>query len=235
MSKVNAHCVVGIDLGSTFSTIARLQNNGSVDLVRDKIKPNNEWIPSIVCYKEDGTVLVGQSARKEERKSPKNVIIDAKRMLGHRYDDPIIQQLSEKWLFDISPSSDGAILIKTCQGLKHPWEVCSEIIKYLLKLAQGQAKGYEITHAVVSVPANYSSTQRNETIKAAKLAGLKEVHLVSEPTAGVMNYWFSNFNDNFSVQKLFLFMILEVERLMYLLLLLQAILSKSKLSKEICF
>ncbi|KAK8882880.1 Heat shock protein ssb1 [Tritrichomonas musculus] len=200
---VDPHCVVGIDLGSTFSTVARLQNNGTIELVKDKIKPT-EWIPSVVCYKSDGNVLVGFSALKDERKNPKNVIVDAKRMLGHRYDDSIIQKLSEKWLFDISKASDGKILVNTCQGTKHPWEVCSEIIKYLLKLAQGQAKGYTITHAVVSVPANYSTTQRQETIKAAKAAGLQTVHLISEPTAGVMNYWFSNFNSNFFRPKVIL-------------------------------
>lgn len=201
--SVDPHCVVGIDLGSTFSTIARLQNNGSIDVVRDRIKPT-EWIPSVVCYKEDGNVLVGFSALREERKSPKNVINDAKRMLGHRYDDMIIKKLSEKWLFDICEDSDGSILIKTCQGNKHPWEVCSEIIKYLLKLAQMQAKGHTITHAVVSVPANYSTTQRKETIKAAQAAGLQTIHLISEPTAGVMNYWYSNFNTNFFRSKIIL-------------------------------
>lgn len=190
--SVDPHNVVAIDLGTTTSSIARLNNNGTIEQITDRVFNQSDCIPSVVCYKQNKT-LVGFNALREERKSPMDVIYDAKRMLGHQYDDEIIQKLYKKWLFKISKADDGSILIETCQGPKHPWEVCSEIIKFLKENAESKAMGHKITHAVVSIPANYNSTQRKETIMAAKAAGLQEVHLISEPTAAVMNYWFNNY------------------------------------------
>lgn len=188
------YSVVGIDLGTTFSTIGRVENNGQINLFKDKVGLT-EWIPSIVAYTNTNEIIVGKLALDEQRKHPENVILDAKRMLGRNYSDRVIQEFSKKWLFKIDQDSDGSILINTSMGSKTPVEVCSEIIRYLLHLASEQSANREITHAIISVPANYNTRQRDETKKAAIMAGLKEVHLISEPTAGIVAYWFSNCDD----------------------------------------
>lgn len=192
---VDHHNVMAIDYGTTTSSGARLNNNGSIDQITDRVFNQSDCIPSVVCYKEDKT-LVGFNALREERKSPTQVIYDAKRMIGKRYDDEIIQELSKGWLFKIRKADDGSILIETCQGLKHPWEICMEVLKFLKENAESKAMGHKITHVVVSIPANYNTTQRKETLKAAKAAGFEKVHLISEPTAAVMNYWFNNFGSS---------------------------------------
>ncbi|KAK8880640.1 hypothetical protein M9Y10_003323 [Tritrichomonas musculus] len=194
MNKIPYYSVVGIDLGTTFSTIGRVENNGQINLFKDGIS-SSEWIPSIVAYTNGQDIIVGKLALEEQRKHPENVITDAKRMLGHKYSDPLIQELSKKWLFKIDSDENGDILIKTSMGPKTPVEVCSEIIRYLIELASEQSANNSITHAIISVPANYSSRQRDETKKAGQMAGLEEVHLINEPTAGIISYWFSNYDD----------------------------------------
>lgn len=105
-------------------------------------------------------------------------------------DNPIIKKLSDKWLFDISESDDGSIIINTCQGPKHPWEVCSEIIKFLISLAS-KSKSIPIKCAVISIPQMYNSIQKNEIIQASKAAGIQNVHLITESSAEILNYWYS--------------------------------------------
>lgn len=188
--SVSYLCAVGIDLGTTYSSIGRFDSQGSILLFQDKVN-SSPWIPSVVSYAKS-CVKVGNLALDDQRKYPKEVIVDAKRMIGRYYNDNIIQELKQKWLFKIRSSNDGGIEIETSQGPKKPVEVCRDIIKYLLELAKEHSENKKITHAVISVPANYNSFQREETKKAAEMAGLKVVHLINEPTAGITSYWFSN-------------------------------------------
>ncbi|KAK8843010.1 ATPase with role in protein import into the ER [Tritrichomonas musculus] len=190
---------VGIDFGTSCSSVARLLNNGEIRPIKDPYS-ESEWIPSIVYFSPTGEVLIGEAALDEQREHPTDVIYDSKRMIGRNYNNEHIQKLKNEWPFEICedkrPETRGKILIKTQAGLKEPWEICKEIIKYLLYIAQDQAGNTQITHAVLSVPANYDTTQRNDIMKAAVSAGLKVVNFITEPTAGVLNYWYYNNNIN---------------------------------------
>lgn len=187
--------VVGIDLGTTFSSIGKFDSRGNVNLLNDKAT-QNQWIPSVVSYADSTSgYKVGNLALDDQRKHPQDVIVDAKRMLGHRYDDEIIQKLKNKWFFKIEPEKDGSIKIITCQGTKSPVQVIRDIIRYLLNIAKENNGNIEITHAVITVPANSNITQRQETKYAAQLAGISHVHLIHEPTSAIIAYWFSNSGD----------------------------------------
>lgn len=181
---------VGIDLGTTYSSIGRLDPRGNVFLFNDKVTQQST-IPSVVSY-ANRTPKVGAAAYDDQRKNPQDVIYDAKRMLGHNYHDDIIQKFKDKWLFKVKQGQNDEVLIETSHGVKRPIDVCCDIIKYLLQIGYEYSEGREITHAVISIPANYNSTQRDETKKAAEMAGLRVVHLISEPTAGITAYWFSD-------------------------------------------
>ena len=187
--------VVGIDLGTTFSSIGQFDSRGNVNLLNDKTT-QNQWIPSVVSYADSSSgYKVGNLALDDQRKYPQDVIIDAKRMLGHRYDDKIIQELKNKWFFEIEPLNDGSINILTCQGPKSPVQVVRDIIRYLLNIAKENNGNIDITHAVITVPANSNITQRQETEYAAQLAGISCVHLIHEPTSAIIAHWFSNSGD----------------------------------------
>ena len=170
---------VGIDLGTTNSLVATVQSGLPVIL---KDMDENSLIPSIVYYGKNET-KVGHEALSYLSKDAKNTIVSVKRLMGHTRSD--IQNIeSLPYTFD-DASQD--IQIKTNQGLKHPVEISSDILKKLKDLAEVSLCG-EITGAVITVPAYFDDAQRQATKDAAKLAGLNVLRLINEPTAAAVAY-----------------------------------------------
>ena len=170
---------VGIDLGTTNSLVATVQSGLPV-ILQDM--DENSLIPSIVYYGKNET-KVGHEALSYLSKDAKNTIVSVKRFMGHTRSD--IQNIeSLPYTFD-DASQD--IQIKTNQGLKHPVEISSDILKKLKDLAEVSLCG-EITGAVITVPAYFDDAQRQATKDAAKLAGLNVLRLINEPTAAAVAY-----------------------------------------------
>jgi molecular chaperone HscA len=142
----------------------------------------NSLIPSIVYYGKNET-KVGHEALPYLSKDAMNTIVSVKRFMGHARSD-IQNPESLPYTFD-DASQD--IQIKTSQGLKHPIEISSDILKKLKDLAEVSLCG-EITGAVITVPAYFDDAQRQATKDAAKLAGLNVLRLINEPTAAAVAY-----------------------------------------------
>ena len=170
---------VGIDLGTTNSLVATVQSGLPVIL---KDMDENSLIPSIVYYGKNET-KVGHEALPYLSKDAMNTIVSVKRFMGHTRSD-IQNPESLPYSFD-DASQD--IQIKTSQGLKHPVEISSDILKKLKDLAEVSLCG-EITGAVITVPAYFDDAQRQATKDAAKLAGLNVLRLINEPTAAAVAY-----------------------------------------------
>ena len=170
---------VGIDLGTTNSLVATVQSGLPVIL---KDMDENSLIPSIVYYGKNET-KVGHEALPYLSKDAMNTIVSVKRFMGHTRSD-IQNPESFPYTFD-DASQD--IQIKTSQGLKHPIEISSDILKKLKDLAEVSLCG-EITGAVITVPAYFDDAQRQATKDAAKLAGLNVLRLINEPTAAAVAY-----------------------------------------------
>ena len=170
---------VGIDLGTTNSLVASVQS-GLPTILKDA--NGNSLIPSIVYYGQNN-IKVGHEALSYLSTDAKNTIVSVKRFMGHTKSDI---QYRESLPYAFDDHSDD-IQIKTEQGLKHPIEISSDILKKLKDLAEVSLCG-EITGAVITVPAYFDDAQRQATKDAAKLAGLNVLRLINEPTAAAVAY-----------------------------------------------
>jgi molecular chaperone HscA len=170
---------VGIDLGTTNSLVATVQSGLPIIL---KDSNGNALIPSIVYYGKN-EIKVGHEALQYLSTDAKNTIVSVKRFMGHTASD-IQYRESLPYTFD---DHNDDIQIKTEQGLKHPIEISSDILKKLKDLTEVSLCG-EITGAVITVPAYFDDAQRQATKDAAKLAGLNVLRLINEPTAAAVAY-----------------------------------------------
>lgn len=182
----------GIDLGMTTSSICIFEN-GHYDIIADK--KNQKYIPSAVYYykKENDQleISVGDFALKYQSLYPKSIIYDTKRMLGRRYENSSIQNMVEKWPFEIERSENESILIKPENSEKkmEPYEVSGEILKYLIKVGNLRFPPEEQTNdVVITIPANFGDSQRSETLKAADYAKLNVRQIINEPTSAAIAY-----------------------------------------------
>lgn len=173
---------VGIDLGTTNSLVAAFRNGSLQTLVDEQ---GEALLPSVVHYAEQGQVIVGGQAMALAAQDPANTLASVKRLMGRSYADVCAaEQLST---FDLVESEQGMVSLKTRVGERSPVQVSAEILKTLAARAE-QTLGGELQGAVITVPAYFDDGQRQATKDAAKLAGLKVLRLLNEPTAAAVAY-----------------------------------------------
>ncbi|PAV83691.1 hypothetical protein WR25_00715 [Diploscapter pachys] len=157
---------VGIDLGTTRCCVAIQDNNGHMKIVPNDMGKNTT--PSCVFFGET-SVLVGESALSAPRVG-KNLIYDAKRIIGRQYEDAAVTKDRRLWSFDVVRES------------KPPDD--------------SFYGGDDINSAVIAHPAYFDTKQKRETEKAAKLAGFENVKLISEPTAAAVAFGMKTLHEN---------------------------------------
>jgi molecular chaperone HscA len=172
---------VGIDLGTTNSLVATVRSGEAITLADHQ---GRHILPSVVRYTGD-SVVVGCDARKEAAKDPLNTIVSVKRLMGRGLAD--VKSLGDVLPYHFDSGQGGMPFIRTVAGSKSPVEVSSEILKSLVARAE-ESLGGELVGAVITVPAYFDDAQRQATKDAAKLAGLKVLRLLSEPTAAAVAY-----------------------------------------------
>ncbi len=173
--------VVGIDLGTTFSLAAYIENGIPV-VVRDE--SGNALVPSVLSFHEDGTVLVGSEARKRALSDPEHTIFSVKRLMGRTLVDLqatlklIPHQIVER---EIEP---GRKVLHVRIGDKEysPEELSAMILREVRKRSGNPTK------AVITVPAYFDDGQRQATRDAGRIAGLDVLRIVNEPTAAALAY-----------------------------------------------
>lgn len=156
--------IIGIDLGTTTSEIAYIEN-GEAKIIPDYF--GNRIIPSVVGEKEDKSIVVGQVAYNQLISSPDRTVSEIKRLMGT---DTKVSLGERKYL---------------------PHEISSMIISQL-KLYAEDYLGEEVTEAVITVPANFNNSQRKVTKIAGEMAGLKVDRIINEPTAAAISYGIYN-------------------------------------------
>lgn len=182
---------IGIDLGT--STVAvSVYVDGRIRTI-----PIDSGVKSMPAYVYLGeyTPSVGRAAQLKQPAEPKRVIYSAKRLLGCSYDDPQIQEILPQLLYDVARTPKGTIEIDVAGERQSYHYSPSEIMAYLISQAVKNASAYlhgEIGEVTITVPAYYDNVQRNDTINAAKIAGIDTVHLVSDPTAAAISYGLIN-------------------------------------------
>lgn len=178
---------IGIDLGTTYSCVAVFAND-QVEVIPNE--QGNRTTPSCVAFQGD-EVLVGESARNLAARGAKNVIYDAKRMIGRRFDDKELAEDARRWPFTTSSDTEGRI----CVSVEHKGEtllvapelISSKVLAYLKHCAE-RYLGKTVSKAVVTVPAYFNDAQRESTRAAATIAGLEVLRMVNEPTAAALCY-----------------------------------------------
>jgi molecular chaperone HscA len=176
---------VGIDLGTTNSLVATVRS-GSASVIA--AQDGSVILPSAVHYSKDG-ISVGAQARAQAGADPYNTLLSIKRLMGRGIAD--IKSFGEQLPYKFTDSDGGMPSIETALGAVNPVQVSAEILKVLYQrglAALCGKEGGELDGAVITVPAYFDEAQRQATKDAAKLAGLKVLRLLNEPTAAAVAY-----------------------------------------------
>lgn len=196
----NTGFAVGIDLGTTYSVVGCFRNNGVEILENDA---GNRTTPSVVCFQPYET-LVGEAAQKGAAMNPKNTIFAAKRFIGRRFDDPVVQNDIKLMPFDVVCAEGrndpvfrlpDEVLTEGKSSDVEPVLVSSFVLKNLKSVAEKKLGG-TVDRAVITVPAYFNDEQRNETKLAGELAGLEVLSVLNEPTAAAIAYGLSKVDDS---------------------------------------
>jgi len=178
---------IGIDLGTTYSCVATWQNNNVEIIANDQ---GNRTTPSYVSFNSEER-LIGSSAKSQSSQNPENTVFDAKRLIGRKYSDPLLQSDIKHFPYTVKPDSDGKPVIEVSykNELKtfKPEEISSMVLTKMKEIAEAYM-GEEIQNAVITVPAYFNDAQRQATKDAGLIAGLNVLRIINEPTAAAIAY-----------------------------------------------
>ena len=175
--------VIGIDLGTTNSCVAVLENGIA------KVIENSEGArttPSIIAYTGE-EILVGASAKRQAVTNPKNTIYAAKRLIGRKFDESAVQKDIDLMPFTIVKADNGDAWIQANDQKLAPPQISAEVLRKMKKTAEDYL-GEEVTKAVITVPAYFNDSQRQATKDAGRIAGLEVLRIINEPTAAALAY-----------------------------------------------
>jgi molecular chaperone DnaK len=176
--------IIGIDLGTTNSLVAWLDPQTG----QPKCIPGpygSTLCPSVVSLDPDGSIVVGEAARRRLLTQPERAIYSVKRLMGRGPAD--VQDELKLFPFRIDPSSKNVIRIKLGEKVFTPPEISAFILRELKNWAEVHF-GEPVDRAVITVPAYFNDAQRQATKDAGKIAGLEVLRLVNEPTAAALAY-----------------------------------------------
>jgi Fe-S protein assembly chaperone HscA len=176
--------IVGIDLGTTNSLVAYADaQTGQPKCIQGPY--GSTLCPSVVSIDADGTIVVGEPARRRLLTQPERTIYSVKRLMGRGPAD--IQDELKLFPFRIDPSSKNVIRVKLGEKIFTPPEISAFILRELKNWAEA-CFGEAVDRAVITVPAYFNDAQRQATKDAGKIAGLEVLRLVNEPTAAALAY-----------------------------------------------
>jgi molecular chaperone DnaK len=179
MSK---NTIIGIDLGTTNSCVAILENN------KPRVIENNEGArttPSIVAYGDE--ITVGAPAKRQAVTNPKNTIYASKRLIGRKFDEQAVQKDIDLMPYKIVKNDNGDAWVEVNGDKLAPPQISAEVLRKMKKTAEDYL-GYEVTQAVITVPAYFNDAQRQATKDAGTIAGLEVLRIINEPTAAALAF-----------------------------------------------
>ena len=183
--------VIGIDLGTTNSCVAVMENG------QPTVIPNAggyKTTPSMFAVAQDGKRLVGHLAKRQAITNARHTIYAAKRLIGRRFDSPEVQKMLDLSPYEIvrGPNDDPRIRLgdKTITCV----EVAAIILREMKRIAE-ENLGESVREAVITVPAYFNDAQRQSTGDAGKIAGLEVLRIINEPTAAALAYGFGKKRD----------------------------------------
>jgi molecular chaperone DnaK len=175
--------VIGIDLGTTNSCVSIIENG------IPRVIENSEGArttPSIIAYTND-EILVGASAKRQAVTNPRNTIYASKRLIGRKFDEEAVQKDIGLMPYSIIKADNGDAWVEANGQRLAPPQISAEILRKMKSTAEDYL-GYEVTQAVITVPAYFNDSQRQATKDAGRIAGLEVLRIINEPTAAALAY-----------------------------------------------
>ena len=176
--------VIGIDLGTTNSCVAVMDGKNA------KVIENSEGArttPSMVAFTDDGERLVGQPAKRQGVTNPERTFFAVKRLIGRRYDDPMVAKDKDLVPYKIVKGDNGDAWVEADGKKYSPSQISAFILQKMKETAEAYL-GQTVTQAVITVPAYFNDAQRQATKDAGKIAGLEVLRIINEPTAAALAY-----------------------------------------------
>ena len=176
--------IIGIDLGTTNSCVSVMDGK------EPKVIENSEGgrtTPSIVAFSEDGERLVGVPAKRQAVTNPENTLFAIKRLIGRRYNDPMVEKDKGLVPYEIVKGDNGDAWVQAHDEKYSPSQISAFILNKMKETAEAFL-GETVTQAVITVPAYFNDAQRQATKDAGKIAGLEVLRIINEPTAAALAY-----------------------------------------------
>jgi molecular chaperone DnaK len=143
--------------------------------------------PSIVAFTDDGERLVGQPAKRQAVTNPERTFFAVKRLIGRRYDDPMVEKDKKLVPYKIVKASNGDAWVEADGKTYSPSQISAFILQKMKETAEAHL-GQKVDQAVITVPAYFNDAQRQATKDAGKIAGLEVLRIINEPTAAALAY-----------------------------------------------
>src|ERR671930_1379583 len=176
--------VIGIDLGTTNSCVAVMDGKDA------KVIENAEGArttPSIVAFSDSDERLVGQPAKRQAVTNPEGTLFAVKRLIGRRYDDPMVEKDKKLVPYKIIKGDNGDAWVEADGQTYSPSQVSAFILQKMKETAEAYL-GEKVEKAVITVPAYFNDAQRQATKDAGQIAGLEVLRIINEPTAASLAY-----------------------------------------------
>jgi len=175
--------IIGIDLGTTNSCVAVMENGEPVVITNNEGKRTT---PSIVAFTKDGDRKIGDPAKRQAVTNPEKTIYSIKRFMGLSYDETKKEQSKVPYKISKDGSSPRVII----DDKKYSAQEISSIILQKMKQTAEDFLGQEVSEVVITVPAYFNDAQRQATKEAGEIVGLKVARIINEPTAAALAYGF---------------------------------------------
>jgi molecular chaperone DnaK len=176
--------VIGIDLGTTNSCVAIMEGKDV------RVIENSEGArttPSMVAFSDGGERLVGQSAKRQAVTNPTNTLYAVKRLIGRRYDDPLVAKDKGMVPYSIARNDNGDACVEVKGEKYSPSQISAFVLGKMKETAEAYL-GEPVSQAVITVPAYFNDAQRQATKDAGRIAGLEVLRIINEPTAAALAY-----------------------------------------------
>jgi molecular chaperone DnaK len=176
--------VIGIDLGTTNSCVAVMEGKSP------KVIENAEGMrttPSMVAFTDDGEIIVGLPAKRQAVTNPENTFFAIKRLIGRRYEDPMVEKDKKLVPYQIVRGDNGDAWVESHGKKYSPSQISAFILQKMKETAEAYL-GQKVDQAVITVPAYFNDAQRQATKDAGKIAGLEVLRIINEPTAAALAY-----------------------------------------------